>query len=116
MLRFGAVFDRFGAVFDRKRRRDNRKRCRTDRKWGRFRSFRRDPRGLDLNYYYPNRDFSGFGCEVLLPRPADFWLGGQNHPQARPPNGRPQHLIEAAKRGRFNQMLFWGARSGILGI
>ena len=48
-----------------------------------------------------------------------FWLGGAapQTPQflaggAKPPapNGRPQHLIEAAKRGRLDQMLFFRRR------
>ena len=38
-------------------------------------------------------------------RPPVFWLGGQSAP--RPPlNGRWSHLIEAAKRGRLDQMFF----------
>ena len=39
-----------------------------------------------------------------LPDPPDFgWEGKASL------NGRPQHLIEAAKRGRLDQMLFFGA-------
>ena len=38
-----------------------------------------------------------------------FWLGGAA-PQTPPLNGRPQHLIEAAKRGRLDQMLFFRGR------
>ena len=41
-----------------------------------------------------------------------FWLGGAA-PQTReldpPLNGRSPHLIEAAKRGRLDQMIFFGA-------
>ena len=38
-----------------------------------------------------------------------FLSGGAKPP--RPPlNGRPQHLIEAAKRGRLDQMLFFRRR------
>ena len=38
-----------------------------------------------------------------------FLLRGAQSPQTPPLNGRPQHLIEAAKRGRFDQMLFFSA-------
>ena len=49
-----------------------------------------------------------FGWGALPPRPPNFWLGGQSPP--RPPlNGRSSHLIEAAKRGRLDQMLFFSA-------
>ena len=37
-----------------------------------------------------------------------FWLGGAA-PQTPRLNDRPQHLIEAAKRGRLDQMLFFSA-------
>ena len=47
-----------------------------------------------------------FGWGALPPRPPNFWLGGQSPP--RPPlNGRSSHLIEAAKRGRLDQMIFF---------
>ena len=47
-----------------------------------------------------------FGWGALPPRPPNFWLGGQSPP--RPPlNGRSSHLIEAAKRGRLDQMFFF---------
>ena len=37
--------------------------------------------------------------------------GTQRHSRRSPPlNGRPQHLIEAAKRGRLDQMLFFRRR------
>ena len=39
----------------------------------------------------------------------NFWLGGQIPPRTLRLNGRPQHLIEAAKRGRLDQMLFISA-------
>ena len=48
-----------------------------------------------------------------------FWLGGAAHPPIfgrggkAPPdpplNGRSSHLIEAAKRGRLDQMIFFSA-------
>ena len=46
-----------------------------------------------------------------------FWLRGRCSPDPlvfgwggkAPLNGRPQHLIEAAKRGRLDQMLFFSA-------
>ena len=48
---------------------------------------------------------SKIGRGALPPRPPSFWLG-QSPP--RPPlNDHPQHLIEAAKRGRLDQMLFF---------
>ena len=39
----------------------------------------------------------------------ESWMEGATpHLRMGPPlNGRPQHLIEAAKRGRLNQMLFF---------
>ena len=50
----------------------------------------------------------GFDWGALLPRHPGILAGG-----AKPPdpllNGRPQHLIEAAKRGRLDQMLFFSA-------
>ena len=50
-----------------------------------------------------------FGWGALPPRPPGFWLGGQSPP--RPPlNGRSSHLIEAAKRGRLDQMIFFRRR------
>ena len=39
------------------------------------------------------------------PDPPVFGWGGKAPPDP-PLNGRPQHLIEAAKRGRLDQMLF----------
>ena len=49
-----------------------------------------------------------FGWGALPSRPPNFWLGGQSPP--RPPlNGRSSHLIEAAKRGRLDQMIFFSA-------
>ena len=39
-----------------------------------------------------------------------FWRGGQSPPAPPPPlNGRSSHLIEAAKRGRLDQMIFFSA-------
>ena len=52
--------------------------------------------------------FFDFGWGALPPRPPGFWLGGQSPP--RPPlNGRSSHLIEAAKRGRLDQMILFSA-------
>ena len=46
------------------------------------------------------------------PDPAVFSWGAK-HPQTAPLSDRSavlhEHLIEAAKRGRLDQMLFWGA-------
>ena len=46
---------------------------------------------------------------MLPPGPPGFWLGGAKPPKTLPLNGRPQHLIEAAKLGRLDQMLFFPA-------
>ena len=43
------------------------------------------------------------------PDPPVFGWGGQSPPRPPPLNGRPQHLIEAAKRGRLDQMIFCSA-------
>ena len=64
-------------------------------------------RDFPRNGFLENSKFFVFGWGALPPRPAEFWLGGQSRP--RPLNGRPQHLIEAAKRGRLDQMLFFSA-------
>ena len=55
--------------------------------------------------------FSKHFCWGALPRrPPGFWLGGAKPPQTpRILNDRPQHLIEAAKRGRLDQMIFFSA-------
>ena len=42
------------------------------------------------------------------PQTPRFLAGGAKAFQTPPPlNGRPQHLIEAAKRGRLDQMIFF---------
>ena len=41
------------------------------------------------------------------PQTARFLAGGAKPPQTLPLSGRPQHLIEAARRGRLNQTLFF---------
>ena len=41
------------------------------------------------------------------PQPPPILAGGAKPPQTPPLNGRSQHLIEAAKRGRLDQMLFF---------
>ena len=46
--------------------------------------------------------FQKFWLGGAAPRPSAFWLGGQIPPL----NGRSQHLIEAAKQGRLDQMIF----------
>ena len=57
--------------------------------------------------------FFGFGWVALPSRPpgfwAKFWLGGANPPQMPPLNGRSSCLIEAAKRGSLDQMIFFSA-------
>ena len=50
-----------------------------------------------------------FWLGALPPRPPGFWLGGQSPPRPPPLNGRSSHLIEAAKRGRLDQMIFFSA-------
>ena len=47
----------------------------------------------------------------LPPRTLRFWAGGgiDARPDPHSLNGRPQHLIEAAKRGRLDQMIFFSA-------
>ena len=61
-------------------------------------------------YFYHFR-FHFFGWGALPPRPPDFGAGGAKPP--RDPslklNGRSSHLIEAAKRGRLDQMIFFSA-------
>ena len=42
-------------------------------------------------------------------RTPGFGLRGAKPPQTPHLNGRPQHLIEVAKRGRFDQMPFFSA-------
>ena len=44
------------------------------------------------------------------PQTPRFLAGGAKPPQTPPLNGRPQHLIEAAKRGRLDQMPFFRRR------
>ena len=53
--------------------------------------------------------FFGFGWGALPARPLGFWLGGQSPPRNPPLNGRSSHLIEAAKRGRLDQMILFSA-------
>ena len=43
------------------------------------------------------------------PRPPQFLAGGAKPPQIPPLNDRSSHLIEAAKRGRLDQMIFFSA-------
>ena len=52
---------------------------------------------------------SNFGWGRYPPDPPVFGWGA-NAPQTLPINGRLQHLIEAAKRGRLDQMLFFRRR------
>ena len=46
----------------------------------------------------------------MPPRPPGFWVVGQSPPRPPPLNGRSSHLIEAAKRGRLDQMIFFRRR------
>ena len=46
-------------------------------------------------------------CGGAAPQTPQFLAGGAKLP---PLNSRPQHLIEAAKRGRLDQMLFFRRR------
>ena len=41
------------------------------------------------------------------PQTPQFLAGGAKPPQTPPLNGRSSHLIEAAKRGRLDQMIFF---------
>ena len=50
-----------------------------------------------------------FWLEGAAPQTPRFFAGGAKPPQTPPLNGYPQHLIEAAKRGRLDQMLFFSA-------
>ena len=50
-----------------------------------------------------------FGWGALPPRPPVLGWGGKASPDPIPPNGRSSHLIEAAKRGRLDQMIFFSA-------
>ena len=43
------------------------------------------------------------------PQTPRFLAGGAKPPQTLPLNGRSSHLIEAAKRGRLDQMIFFSA-------
>ena len=52
--------------------------------------------------------FSVLAGRRCPPDPPVFGWGGKA-PQTLPLNGRPQHLIEAAKRGRLDQMIFFSA-------
>ena len=52
---------------------------------------------------------SNFGWGALPPRLPVFWLGEQSPPRPPPLNVRSSHLIEAAKRGRLDQMIFFSA-------
>ena len=53
--------------------------------------------------------FENFGWGALPPRPPRFLAGGAKRPQTPPVNGRSSHLIEAAKRGCLEQMIFFSA-------
>ena len=51
-----------------------------------------------------------FGQQATSPRLVWKGRGTQRHSRMCPPlNGRPQHLIEAAKWGRLDQMIFFSA-------
>ena len=57
------------------------------------------------------RNFSVLAGGRCPPDPPNFGWGGQSPPDP-PLNSRPQQLIEAAKRGRLDQMLFFSAPFG----
>ena len=53
--------------------------------------------------------FSKFLAGGRCPQTPQFLAGGAKPPQTPPLNDHPQHLIEAAKRGRLDQMLLFSA-------
>ena len=65
--------------------------------------------GKKITYFFHFFRFFDFGWGALPPRPPGFWLGGQSPLRRLPLNGRSSHLIEAAKRGRLDQMIFFDA-------
>ena len=64
-------------------------------------------RAFPRKRFLDNSKFFVFGWGALPPR---FLAGGAKPPQTHPLNRRPQHLIEAAKRGRLDQMIFFRRR------
>ena len=50
-----------------------------------------------------------FWLEGAAPQTPRFLAGRAKPPQAPPLNVRPSHLIEAAKQGRLDQMIFFSA-------
>ena len=55
------------------------------------------------------RFFEKYWLGGAAPQTPRFLAGGAKPPQTPPLNGRSSHLIEAAKRGRLDQMIFFGA-------
>ena len=59
-------------------------------------------------YFFFFRNFSVLAGGRCPPDPPNFGWGGKAPPDP-PLNGRSSHLIEAAKRGRLDQMIFFSA-------
>ena len=53
--------------------------------------------------------FFRFWLGGAAPQTPRILAGGASPPQTPPLNGRSSHLIEAAKRGRLDQMIFFSA-------
>ena len=53
------------------------------------------------------RFFEKFWLGGAAPQTPRFLAGGAKPPQTPPLNGRSSHLIEAAKRGRLDQISFF---------
>ncbi len=60
-------------------------------------------------FWYFFENFSVLAGGRCPPDPPVFGWGGAKPPQTPPLNGRSSHLIEAAKRGRLDQMIFFSA-------
>ena len=82
--------------------------------WTPERSFQR----LKRSFPTPINGGSKFLCEKInlkfwlggvAPQTPQFLAGGAKPPQSPPLNGRSSHLIEAAKRGHLDQMIFVSA-------
>ena len=95
-MRFVSVSFHFGFCFSKRKRKQKAK------------MKRKRKMTLVMAFAKIAKKTSNFGWGALPPRPPDFWLGGFA-PRDLPLNGRPQHLIEAAKRGRLDQMIFFSA-------
>ena len=60
-------------------------------------------------FVFMYRFFEKFWLGGAAPQTPRFLAGGAKPPQTPPLNGRSSHLIEAAKRGRLDQMIFFSA-------